>query len=132
MQSLLNICFFFCSTIWYVCILLPSTPIQFLMNGSVDILHSFIPSKYADVEHCSPLQSRHVANGEILGVTLLMEDVLQTGYQDVLFSKEGEEESSGKKSLSRTSSSSVEFHRSISSGNILVCFCVWFQLSKWR
>ncbi|XP_052781335.1 uncharacterized protein LOC128217918 isoform X2 [Mya arenaria] len=26
---------------------------------------------------------RHVANGEILGVTLLMEDVLQTGYQDV-------------------------------------------------
>ncbi|KAL5014657.1 hypothetical protein ScPMuIL_008927 [Solemya velum] len=59
---------------------------------------------------------RHVANGEILGVTLLMEDVLQTGYQDVLFSKEGEEESSGKKSLSRTSSSSVEFHRSISSG----------------
>ncbi|XP_048257717.1 uncharacterized protein LOC124151794 isoform X2 [Haliotis rufescens] len=27
---------------------------------------------------------RHVANGEILGVTLLMEDVLQTGYQDTL------------------------------------------------
>ncbi|KAK3103240.1 hypothetical protein FSP39_017753 [Pinctada imbricata] len=26
---------------------------------------------------------RHVANGEILGVTLLMEDVLQTGYQDM-------------------------------------------------
>lgn len=26
---------------------------------------------------------RHVANGEILGVTLLMEDVLQTGFQDV-------------------------------------------------
>ena len=26
---------------------------------------------------------RHVANGEILGVSLLMEDVLQTGYQDI-------------------------------------------------
>ncbi|KAH3820990.1 hypothetical protein DPMN_122743, partial [Dreissena polymorpha] len=26
---------------------------------------------------------RHVANGEILGVTLLMEDVLQTGFQDI-------------------------------------------------
>lgn len=29
------------------------------------------------------LFDRHVANGEILGVSLLMEDVLQTGYQDI-------------------------------------------------
>ena len=27
--------------------------------------------------------SRHVANGEILGVALLMDDVLQTGFQDI-------------------------------------------------
>ena len=26
---------------------------------------------------------RHVANGEILGVSLLMEDILQSGYQDL-------------------------------------------------
>ena len=26
---------------------------------------------------------RHVANGEILGVALLMDDVLQTGFQDI-------------------------------------------------
>ena len=33
------------------------------------------------IDDCSDF--RHVANGEILGVSLLMEDVLQTGYQDI-------------------------------------------------
>lgn len=39
---------------------------------------------------------RHVANGEILGVTLLMEDVLQTGYQDIVLTGDQEDQESVK------------------------------------
>lgn len=39
---------------------------------------------------------RHVANGEILGVTLLMEDVLQTGHQDITLSGDQDEQESVK------------------------------------
>jgi hypothetical protein len=42
------------------------------------------------------LFSRHVANGEILGVTLLMEDVLQTGHQDITLSGDQDEQESVK------------------------------------
>ncbi|KAK3588936.1 hypothetical protein CHS0354_023696 [Potamilus streckersoni] len=48
---------------------------------------------------------RHVANGEILGVTLLMEDVLQTGFQDVSYLKENQNGEPDKKtSASRVGS----------------------------
>ena len=48
-----------------------------------------------------------MANGEILGVTLLMEDVLQTGYQDVSLLTEhsgGGEPDKGKERKPRSSS----------------------------
>lgn len=57
--------------------------ICFLHSGTL-----YIPSVYficTQFSFCIAcfLFDRHVANGEILGVSLLMEDVLQTGYQDI-------------------------------------------------
>lgn len=37
---------------------------------------------------------RHVVNGEILGVSLLLEDVLQSGLPDMFYTKQEEESSS--------------------------------------
>lgn len=55
---------------------------------------------------------RHVANGEILGVTLLMEDALQSGYEDPssltdvddLESKTSKKDGAGSRGTSRTGS----------------------------
>ena len=74
---------------------------------------------------------RHVANGEILGVTLLMEDVLQTGYQDVSLLTEhaanGEPGDKTKERKARSSSVRSIDHKRTSSilggaGKIGMCY----------
>lgn len=60
---------------------------------------------------------RHVANGEILGVTLLMEDVLQTGFQDISLLTEhvnGGEPEKGKERKVRSASMKGDMKRSSS------------------
>ncbi|KAL4226305.1 hypothetical protein ACF0H5_014288 [Mactra antiquata] len=58
---------------------------------------------------------RHVANGEILGVTLLMEDVLQTGFQDIsLLTEHVATEQPDKGKRSRASSAINEMKRASS------------------
>lgn len=57
---------------------------------------------------CAPLSRRHVANGEILGVTLLMEDVLQTGFQGAIFHQEHQEQQQAESQASHVQSASRE------------------------